>query len=662
MSLTTELQYPSSPIRRFIDERFGASIARCVEAIPAGHRLLLKNLALPAPGESANDSWLIGAAFDYRVRFYFESVPARSWVAHDGAELLAVASPSSVMAPLSHGFFQELYGLLDRINPVGNRLEQSEEELLARYCIVLAHLESVYRSGLGNRSPLRLLRPDGDTAGALALATSSQVADLCRLSWAFYEEAADLLREEATCNPVFDGSSDVGGADADLIVGDCLFELKTATRAQPSQMRRWLRQLVGYMLLDYGDSLGIRRVAVYSARHRCFVFFPLVELLGCGEQELGQVLAEQRTALKRRLSGEQPDSMRIAVESRTHDPRGEAVSEKIVHIDGHEVLVSEQLLELDQIRFDSANPRIQFQLDTALTDAPPTQDALGYALTVSNDQYERLRDNVEANRGVLHPIWVAPDGDGYLVIEGNTRLQVFVDLRDKYPDDPGWQRIPACVLPRKCSKEQFHFLRLEAHLFGTTPWDAYEKAKYLYLLSTEEDYSLDRLSRLTKLSPSDIRSHIQAFRDMEQQYLKAYPEPSEHLKFSYFVEFRKNADLKRLVEAHELSLVDFCDWVGTGKFRRGEDIRRLGAVLRDPAAKQQLIDSDFETALDQLALRNPGARSPLFDKVEAVIAGIREMPYSEISEIRGGRQPRKVELLQELAKAPRELLEDLQRA
>lgn len=85
----------------------------------------------------------------------------------------------------------------------------------------------------------------------------------------------------------------------------------------------------------------------------------------------------------------QPDPLRVAVETRTHDPRGEAVSEKIVHIDGHEVLVSEQLLEIDQIRFDSANPRIQFQLDTALTDAPPTQEALGYALTVGNDQYER---------------------------------------------------------------------------------------------------------------------------------------------------------------------------------------------------------------------------------------------------------------------------------
>jgi len=335
------------------------------------------------------------------------------------------------------------------------------------------------------------------------------------------------------------------------------------------------------------------------------------------------------------------------------------MNEKVVHIDGREVIVSEENLELDRIRLDEANPRIQFHLDTALTDEPPNQAALGYALTIGNDQYERLRDNVEANRGVFHPIWVVPEGSDYRVIEGNTRLQVYLDLRERCPSDPAWQSIAACVLPERCSREQFHFIRLEAHLFGTTPWDAYEKARYLYLLSTEEDYSLDRLSRLTKLSPSDIRSHIQAFRDMKEQYLVAYPEPGEHQKFSYFVEFRKNADLKRLVEAGDLSLVDFCNWIGAGKFRRGEDIRRLAAVLRDPDARQQLIDVDFEAAVDQLAQSSPGARSPLFDKVEAVIEGIRRMPYSEVDEIKHGRNPRKVELLEELNQVLNDFLEDL---
>ncbi len=49
----------------------------------------------------------------------------------------------------------------------------------------------------------------------------------------------------------------------------------------------------------------------------------------------------------------------------------------------------------------------------------------------------------------------------------------------------------------------------------------------------------------------------------------------EELKFSYFVEFRKNKELKRLVNEGKLSLLDFCDWVGEGKFGRGEDIRKF---------------------------------------------------------------------------------------
>lgn len=66
-------------------------------------------------------------------------------------------------------------------------------------------------------------------------------------------------------NPTFAGSTDVGGADADLIVDGCLLEIKT-TKAM-SLDAEWLRQLFGYLLLDYYDRYAIRTVGVYLARH-----------------------------------------------------------------------------------------------------------------------------------------------------------------------------------------------------------------------------------------------------------------------------------------------------------------------------------------------------------------------------------------------------------
>src|SRR5665647_795901 len=109
--------------------------------------------------------------------------------------------------------------------------------------------------------------------------------------------------------------------------------------------------------------------------------------------------------------------------------------ERKVHLDGRELTIREGRVELGDVLFDATNPRIQFQLDTSLSDEVPTQEQLGFALVVGNDSYVKLRENIETNGGIVNPIWIAPTGDAYLVIEGNTRLQVYLDLRERYPND-----------------------------------------------------------------------------------------------------------------------------------------------------------------------------------------------------------------------------------
>ena len=72
-------------------------------------------------------------------------------------------------------------------------------------------------------------------------------------------------------NPNFaDQSTRVGGADADIIMGDLLLDLKVVTKCSP---RRDLRQLIGYLLLaraavrDEPTFPAITRIGVYYARH-----------------------------------------------------------------------------------------------------------------------------------------------------------------------------------------------------------------------------------------------------------------------------------------------------------------------------------------------------------------------------------------------------------
>jgi hypothetical protein len=91
--------------------------------------------------------------------------------------------------------------------------------------------------------------------------------------------------------------------------------------------------------------------------------------------------------------------------------------------------------------------------------------------------------------------------------------------------------------------------------------------------------------------------------------------------------------------------MEFCDWVGEGKFRRGEDIRRLPLVLKDEQARQELLKDNFQAALDQLEQINPAAKSKLFEKIEDVIYGIEKIPFGEFEEIKSGLQPGKVDSL-----------------
>lgn len=329
-----------------------------------------------------------------------------------------------------------------------------------------------------------------------------------------------------------------------------------------------------------------------------------------------------------------------------------------INLDGIATTIERKKIPLEKIILDIENPRIQYFLDTNLnTDITP--ENVKFALAESNDQYEKLKDHIEANKGIYEAIWVLPKEDKYVVIEGNTRAFIYEELSEKYVNDNNWKLIDAYILPQKIDRARINYIRLEKHLFGQTPWSAYEKARELHRLYENEDYSTRRLQALTKLRKTEIEHMIQAFKDMEEQYLKKYTGPNQRMKFSYFVEFRKNKELQTLVNKNKLTLAQFCDWVGEDKFRRGEDIRKLALVLKDDQAREELLHNDFQTALDQLGQKYPAANSKLFEDIQRVIIGIDKISFSELNDMKEGLQIERVRNLQLLNKKIEELLVDI---
>lgn len=309
-------------------------------------------------------------------------------------------------------------------------------------------------------------------------------------------------------------------------------------------------------------------------------------------------------------------------------------------------------IEINNITLDEDNPRIGFQRD-----AQPFQnvDQRQIAFALSNkspDAYNKLKTNIEINEGIVNPIWVEPISDEmFLVIEGNTRLLIYRELHEKYPHKEIYKKIPCRILPHESNSDQRDFIRLESHLRGATPWEAYEKARYLFHLWDRGGYSFSQLSERTKLSEKEITQSIQAFKDMEQQYLPKYgTNPNESLKFSYFVEYEKNSKLKHEMERNGFLIADFCDWIGEKKIPKAQDVRELRYILENDESKCVFEKDGFEYAKDILGTIKPDLVAPLYQNIEKVRDDLKNLSNYEIVEMQDGNQPMKKEIILKLHK------------
>lgn len=272
MSLTSHLDNPSqSPIGRFFQERF-AFTARLTK--DANRQLRETQLAVPV-----NHPWpysQIGMALDYRIRYSFAITPHRELVAWQGAQfLLHAVAPGELFYSLAviEAFFEGLQATLEQVQPVGRLLDKEAEQLLARYCFLLGLLEEPFRSGRYRESLLMIPAPRQHLDDLLAIPQQIWIDDLCGLSRLFYNTHAHLLSRPHLLNPIFAGSTDVGGADADIIIDGCLIDIKTTKQSKVDA--GWIRQLAGYLLLDYHNEYHLHSLGLYLARHGVLLSWPV---------------------------------------------------------------------------------------------------------------------------------------------------------------------------------------------------------------------------------------------------------------------------------------------------------------------------------------------------------------------------------------------------
>ena len=127
-----------------------------------------------------------------------------------------------------------------------------------------------------------------------------------------------------------------------------------------------------------------------------------------------------------------------------------------------------------------------------------------------DNSYSVLKESIKVNGGIINPIIVNRYPDGQLVvIEGNTRVQIYKEFVESDPDGP-WKSIIAIVYDN-LPDYKIHAIRLQTHLVGPRDWDAYSKAKYLHQLSDIDKMPMATIISFCGGKTQEIRKLIDAY-------------------------------------------------------------------------------------------------------------------------------------------------------
>lgn len=298
-------------------------------------------------------------------------------------------------------------------------------------------------------------------------------------------------------------------------------------------------------------------------------------------------------------------------------------------------------LPITEVELDISNPRIQQYLEMYGDNI--TSDGIALALNGasgnSSSSYQTLKESIKVNKGIINPIIVNKRADGgKVVIEGNTRLQIYKEFAKSDPDGP-WNEIIAIVYDQLPVNE-IHAIRLQTHLVGPRDWDPFSKAKYLNQLS-----NIDKLPMATIISfcggkKTEIIKLIGAYTDMTQYYFpkaeefEMDPDPREFSKFSEL----QNMSVQQALIVHGYSKEDFAKWVVNGNIDTAQNVRKLPAILANSVARDVFFKSTISEAEKHLNAVEKGSKglsdATMNDLVSELIKRCRNIEFSYIKQLR----------------------------
>jgi hypothetical protein len=279
LNLTRQLRHSASPVSQFMSEHLPD-----VHVLARDYHACLETLPQPVqPIDVHRPNWsALGHTIDYKIRLSF-GTDLGPGVAH-GVEALngryrISGAPAERVRRAVYAAGRQLLEVVDVYLDDPGRWG---DEAMTRLCFVASFFEAIYRSGaVEPHSMLAAATPSTRLADLTAAVPAYVVDDIggqLRLAEEPLAPFRALPSAAKVCGPVFAGSSDIGGADADYILDGLLLDCK-ATRDPRRLGHEEIYQLAGYLLLDYDDEYGIDQVGLYLSRQGGLISWSVAEFL-----------------------------------------------------------------------------------------------------------------------------------------------------------------------------------------------------------------------------------------------------------------------------------------------------------------------------------------------------------------------------------------------
>ena len=283
MSLTSFLKFP--PIRQQFKETF---------QIPK----INLNAQLLAPPNTKNYSF-VGTAFDYLLRFYIKQISPESidseWIAEGSVDRIKILSGKYVLVDGNTEPFDPNKEISEQFPDAKSvsRYEPSEEwkRAIKPAEKIISGAKNQYEKFIQTgeledeliETTLKLAQLDlvfrAEIIPTYNKISKQDIDDLRNLFDVAVRSDIFKKNQKTYLNPKFGkGSKLVGGADADLIIGDTLIDIKVTKDLKFK--RDWYNQIIGYYVLSTVENkpTKIKNVGIYFARHGVLHTIPIKEI------------------------------------------------------------------------------------------------------------------------------------------------------------------------------------------------------------------------------------------------------------------------------------------------------------------------------------------------------------------------------------------------